>query len=283
MNEPIRILAVDDEPDLRSLLRIILQGKGFQVEEAASGEAAVTMVSERPPYDLVIMDIMMPGMDGVEACRRIREISSVPMLFLTARSRMEDKQQAYTSGGDDYLVKPFAPSELLLKADSLIRRYRVYKGKRPAPESDALRLDEDRKTALKDGEPILLTDKEYEILRFFFQNRGQVIDVRTLYENVWGEKYLSSSNNTVMVHVLNLRKKLESDPANPKLIRTVWGQGYQFGEENAFPFPDSKAGRYAAGLRRGGSEPVFSVRLSGPAGGRPVLAVPCPGGKPHQR
>jgi DNA-binding response OmpR family regulator len=151
------------------------------------------------------------------------------MLFLTARSRMEDKQQAYTSGGDDYLVKPFAPSELLLKADSLIRRYRVYKGKRPAPESDALRLDEDRKLALKDGETILLTDKEYEILRFFFQNRGQVIDVRTLYENVWGEKYLSSSNNTVMVHVLNLRKKLESDPANPKLIRTVWGKGYQFG------------------------------------------------------
>ena len=229
MNEPIRILAVDDEPDLRSLLRIILQGKGFQVEEATSGEEAVSMVSDRPPYDLVIMDIMMPGMDGVEACRQIREISSVPMLFLTARSRMEDKQQAYTSGGDDYLVKPFAPSELLLKADSLVRRYRVYKGKQPAPESDTLRLDEDRKMAIKDGESILLTDKEYEILRFFFQNRGKVIDVRTLYENVWGEKYLSSSNNTVMVHVLNLRKKLESDPANPKLIRTVWGKGYQFG------------------------------------------------------
>lgn len=229
MNEPIRILAVDDEPDLRSLLRIILQSKGFQVEEAASGEEAVGMVSGRPAYDLVIMDIMMPGMDGVEACRRIRESSSVPMLFLTARSRMEDKQQAYGSGGDDYLVKPFAPSELLLKVDSLIRRYRVYKGKQPVPESDTLRLDEDRKVAVKDGTLIDLTDKEYEILRFFFQNRGKIIDVRTLYENVWGEKYLTASNNTVMVHVLNLRKKLESDPANPKLIRTVWGKGYQFG------------------------------------------------------
>ena len=229
MNEPIRILAVDDEPDLRALLRILLQSKGFQVEEAASGEEAVDMVSTRQSYDLVIMDIMMPGMDGVEACRRIRETSSVPMLFLTARGRLEDKQQAYASGGDDYLVKPFASGELLMKVDSLVRRYRVYKGKEPIPESDALRLDESRKSAIKNGEQIDLTDKEYEILRFFLQNRGQTIDVRTLYENVWGEKYLSSSNNTVMVHVLNLRKKLESDPANPKLIRTVWGKGYQFG------------------------------------------------------
>ena len=229
MNDPIRILAVDDEPDLRALLRILLQSKGFQVEEAASGEEAVDMVSSRPGYDLVIMDIMMPGMDGVETCSRIRENSSVPMLFLTARGRLEDKQQAYTSGGDDYLVKPFASGELLMKVDSLVRRYRVYKGKEPAPESEALRLDEGRKSAVKNGEQIDLTDKEYEILRYFIQNRGQIIDVRTLYENVWGEKYLSSSNNTVMVHVLNLRKKLESDPANPKLIRTVWGKGYQFG------------------------------------------------------
>lgn len=229
MNEPIRILAVDDEPDLRSLLRILLQSKGFQIDEAASGEEAVSMVLGHAPYDLVIMDIMMPGIDGVEACRRIREHSSVPMLFLTARGRMEDKQQAYISGGDDYLVKPFASGELLLKVESLLRRYRVYKGKQPTPETDTLRLDDDRKAALKDGQVIDLTDKEYEILRFFMNNRGTVVDVRTLYENVWGEKYLSSSNNTVMVHVLNLRKKLETDPANPKLIRTVWGKGYQFG------------------------------------------------------
>ena len=229
MNEPIRILAVDDEPDLRSLLRILLQSKGFQIDEAASGEEAVSMVLGHAPYDLVIMDIMMPGINGVEACRRIREHSSVPMLFLTARGRMEDKQQAYISGGDDYLVKPFASGELLLKVESLLRRYRVYKGKQPAPETDTLRLDDDRKAALKDGQVIDLTDKEYEILRFFMNNRGTVMDVRTLYENVWGEKYLSSSNNTVMVHVLNLRKKLETDPANPKLIRTVWGKGYQFG------------------------------------------------------
>ena len=229
MNEPIRILAVDDEPDLRSLLRILLQSKGFQVEEAASGEEALAMVTAQAPYDLIIMDIMMPGMDGVEACRQIRAHSSVPMLFLTARGRMEDKQQAYGSGGDDYLVKPFASGELMLKVESLLRRYRVYKGKQPAPESDTLRLDENRKVAVKAGQAIDLTDKEYEILRYFLKNRGKIIDVRSLYENVWGEKYLASSNNTVMVHVLNLRKKLEADPANPKLIRTVWGKGYLFG------------------------------------------------------
>ena len=229
MNEPIRILTVDDEPDLRSLLRILLQGKGFQVEEAASGEEAVSMVAANAPYDLVIMDIMMPGIDGVEACRQIREHSSVPMLFLTARGKIEDKQQAYLNGGDDYLVKPFVPAELMLKVESLLRRYRVYRGKQSAPDADNLHLDEERKSAVKDGVTIDLTDKEYEILRYFMNNRGIVIDVRTLYENVWGEKYLSTSNNTVMVHVLNLRKKLESDPANPKLLRTVWGKGYQFG------------------------------------------------------
>lgn len=229
MNEPIRILAVDDEPDLRSLLRILLQSKGFQVEEAASGEEAVSMVTGSAPYDLVIMDIMMPGIDGVEACRQIREHSSVPMLFLTARGKIEDKQQAYLNGGDDYLVKPFASAELMLKVESLLRRYRVYKGKQPAPDTDHLHLDEEQKSVVKDGVAIVLTDKEYEILRYFMNNRGTVIDVRTLYENVWGEKYLSTSNNTVMVHVLNLRKKLEADPANPKLLRTVWGKGYQFG------------------------------------------------------
>ena len=117
MNEPIRILAVDDEPDLRSLLRILLKSKGYQVDEAASGLEAVAMVTGGDAYDLVIMDIMMPGMDGLEACRQIREHSSVPMLFLTARVRMEDKQQAYSLGGDDYLVKPFASTELMLKVE----------------------------------------------------------------------------------------------------------------------------------------------------------------------
>ena len=116
-----------------------------------------------------------------------------------------------------------------MKVESLVRRYRVYKGKREPAAGDNLVLDEERGTVLKGGEPVELTDKEYAILCFFFRHRGRTLDVQTVYEGVWGEKFLPSSNNTVMVHILNLRKKLEEDPANPKLIRTVWGKGYRFG------------------------------------------------------
>lgn len=227
--DKIRILAVDDEPDLRGLLRILLKNKGYEVLEAASGIDAVEIVRSEPRIDLVIMDIMMPGLNGVEACAEIRKFSTVPMLFLTAKSQLADKAEAYASGGDDYLAKPFSQSELLLKVESLTRRYRVYKGKTEAGSGIDITLDESRSIAIRNGQKIDLTDKEFSILRFFFQNRGRTLDVQTVYEGVWGEKFMPSSNNTVMVHILNLRKKLESDPANPKLIRTVWGKGYQFG------------------------------------------------------
>ena len=225
----IRILAVDDEPDLRSLLRILLKNKGYEVLEAASGREAVEKVRSEPRIDLVIMDIMMPGLSGVEACAEIRKFSTVPMLFLTAKSQLSDKAEAYASGGDDYLAKPFSQNELMMKVESLTRRYRIYKGKVETPPVLDIVLDEKRGCAIRSGHKIELTDKEFAILRFFFQNRGRTMDVRTVYEGVWGEKFLPSSNNTVMVHILNLRKKLEADPANPKLIRTVWGKGYQFG------------------------------------------------------
>ena len=227
--DKIRILAVDDEPDLRGLLRILLTHKGYEVLEAASGQEAVDLVRSEPQIDLDIMDIMMPGLNGVEACAEIRKFSTVPMLFLTAKSQLADKAEAYASGGDDYLPKPFSQNELMLKVESLTRRYRVYKGKQEPDTPLDITLDENRVCAWRSGQRIDLTDKEFAILRFFFRNRGRTLDVQTVYEGVWGEKFLPSSNNTVMVHILNLRKKLELDPANPKLIRTVWGKGYQFG------------------------------------------------------
>ena len=229
MENRIRILAVDDEPDLRSLLRILLVNKGYEVIEASSGTEAVEQMKNNNRIDLVIMDIMMPGLSGVEACAKIREFSTVPMLFLTAKSQLNDKREAYGSGGDDYLVKPFSQSELMLKVESLTRRYRVYKGKKETMEGENLQLDEEQGCVLRGDERIDLTDKEFGILKFFFLHRGETVDVQTVYENVWGEKFMPSSNNTVMVHILNLRKKLEADPANPKLIRTVWGKGYRFG------------------------------------------------------
>ena len=225
----IRILAVDDEPDLRSLLGILLKNKGYEVLEAASGLEAVELLRSEPRIDLVIMDIMMPGLSGVQACAEIRKFSTVPMLFLAAKSQLSDKAEAYASGGDDYLAKPFSQNELMMKVESLTRRYRVYKGKQEDIADLDLTLDEGRSCAVRNGQRIDLTDKEFAILRFFFRNRGRTLDVQTVYEGVWGEKYMPSSNNTVMVHILNLRKKLELDPANPKLIRTVWGKGYQFG------------------------------------------------------
>ena len=229
MSEKIRILAVDDEPDLRSLLRILLMSKGYDVIEASCGEEAVELLRKNSRVDLVIMDIMMPGLNGVEACAKIRAFSTVPMLFLTAKSQLSDKEEAYQAGGDDYLAKPFSQQELLMKVESLTRRYRVYKGKQEETEGDGLVLDAERNCVLRRGVKIDLTDKEFAILRFFFRNRGKTLDVCTVYEGVWGEKYMPASNNTVMVHILNLRKKLEEDPANPKLIRTVWGKGYRFG------------------------------------------------------
>ena len=225
MENRIRILAVDDEPDLRSLLRILLVNKGYEVIEASSGTEAVEQMKNNNRIDLVIMDIMMPGLSGVEACAKIREFSTVPMLFLTAKSQLNDKREAYGSGGDDYLVKPFSQSELMLKVESLTRRYRVYKGKKETMEGENLQLDEEQGCVLRGDERIDLTDKEFGILKFFFLHRGETVDVQTVYENVWGEKFMPSSNNTVMGHILNLRKNLESDPANPKLIRTGWGKG----------------------------------------------------------
>ena len=229
MSDKIRILAVDDEPDLRGLLRILLTNRGYEVLEAASGNEAVELLRHDQKIDLVIMDIMMPGLSGTEACREIRSFSTIPLLFLTAKGTMDDKAVGYGSGGDDYLVKPFSQSELLMKVESLTRRYRVYKGKKETMETSKLELDEAHSCVISNGHRIELTDKEFAILRFFVQNQGKTVDVCTVYEGVWGEKFMPASNNTVMVHILNLRKKLESDPANPKLIRTVWGKGYRFG------------------------------------------------------
>ena len=228
MDPIIHILVADDEPDIRRIIRILLERRGYAVLEAPNGLAAVDMVREHPETDLVIMDIMMPGLDGVEASRRIRECSPAPILFLTARTQEKDKLAAYQAGGDDYLAKPFSQNELVMKVESLLRRYRVYKGKTAGKylRQDIV-LDEENRRVLKDGEPLELTEKEFAILLFLANHRGHVVAVEQIYEGVWHEKYMPASNNTVMVHIVNLRKKLEEDPANPRLIRTVWGKGYQ--------------------------------------------------------
>ena len=222
------ILVVDDEPDIRRIIRILLESSGYQVAEAPNGLAAVEYIRKQPNVDLVLMDIMMPQLGGVEASRAIRERCAAPILFLTAKTQERDKYEAYQAGGDDYLAKPFSHAELMMKVESLLRRYRVYKGKTNGQLLRAdIVLDEPGRRVLRDGRSVELTETEFEILCFLAARRGSVVSVEQIYEGVWHEKYMPSSTNTVMVHIVNLRKKLEDDPANPRLIRTVWGKGYQ--------------------------------------------------------
>ena len=228
----VKILVVDDEADIRKIVRLLLQKKGFSVVEAANGQIAVDTVREQT-IDLVIMDIMMPKMSGVEATAEIRKFSTAPILFLTAKSLDSDKEKAYTSGGDDYLVKPFSASELLLRVESLLRRYMIYKGKKDSEELVQLpcgvEVNLAERTVMKNGEVVALRDKESEMLFFLISKRGEVVESNEIYEAVWQEKALATSANNVMVNMLGLRKKLEDDPSNPRLIRTVWGKGYQLG------------------------------------------------------
>lgn len=228
MEETIRILVVDDEPDIRRICRILLENSGYTVLEAATGLEAVETIRRCPEIDLILMDIMMPDLDGYDACSRLRAYSTAPVLFLTAKTQENDKRRAYDAGGDDYLAKPFSHAELMMKVESLLRRYRVYKGKTSGQllRADVM-LDEPGRRVLRGGRPVELTETEFEILCFLAARRGSVVSVEQIYEGVWHEKYMPSSTNTVMVHIVNLRKKLEEDPANPRLIRTVWGKGYQ--------------------------------------------------------
>lgn len=231
-NSDIKILVVDDEADIRKIVRLLLQKKGYSVIEASNGILAVEAV-ENGDVDFIIMDIMMPKMSGIEATAKIREISKVPILFLTAKSLVSDKESAYVSGGDDYLVKPFSSAELLLKTESLLRRYMIYKGKED-PRSllhlpCGVDVDLEARTILKNGENPGLRDRESDIFFYLLERRGETVEADAIFEAVWGEQSLPSSANNVMVNMLGLRKKLEDDPSNPRLIKTVWGKGYQFG------------------------------------------------------
>lgn len=227
METVAHILVVDDEPDLRDVLRILLEANHYRVTEAANAEQALARVQSDRTIQLVLLDVMLPDLSGVEICRRIREMTNIPVIFLTALSKDQDKAQAYRSGGDDYLSKPFSRAELLLKVESQLRRYQVYQGKDRGEQEAAGQLRVENERVYWNGSRIDLTDKEQKIVAFLWAHRGQVCSVADIYESVWQERYLATSSNTVMVHIHNLRKKLESNPAQPALIRTIWGKGYQ--------------------------------------------------------
>ena len=227
MADTSHILIVDDDPDIRKVLFFLLKDNYF-VEEAADGAAAVEYIAAHPETDLVVLDVMMPGMSGYEACGKIRALSNAPILFLTAKSAEADMISAYGSGGDDFLSKPFSQGEFLAKVNSLRRRYKEYRGKpAEALTIDGLEVDLETHSVKSSGKDVTLTDTEYAILEYLLKNRGSTVTAAELYESVWKERFLPGSGNTVMVHVLNLRRKIEETPSAPKIIRTVWGKGYQ--------------------------------------------------------
>lgn len=227
MADTSHILIVDDDPDIRKVLFFFLKDNYF-VEEAADGAAAVEYIAAHPETDLVVLDVMMPGMSGYEACGKIRALSNAPILFLTAKAAEADMISAYGSGGDDFLSKPFSQGEFLAKVNSLLRRYKEYRGKpAEALTIDGLEVDLETHSVKSSGKDVTLTDTEYAILEYLLKNRGSTVTAAELYESVWKERFLPGSGNTVMVHVLNLRRKIEETPSAPKIIRTVWGKGYQ--------------------------------------------------------
>lgn len=239
-----RILIVDDNPEIREIIHILLSGEGFDIEEADDGQRALDLTG-RMDFDLIILDIMMPGINGYQTCIEIRKNSNAPILFLSARTKDSDKTLGFSSGGDDYLAKPFSYNELIARAKALIRRYQVYRGKDTASKTGTqpgtpaeemppeplifhhLKIDEAKEEVTSDGRPLVLTDTEYAMLLLLVKHRRQIFSAQHLYESVWNEPYYYGANNTVMVHIRNLRLKIEKDPKNPALIRTVWGKGYR--------------------------------------------------------
>lgn len=229
MPENSTILVVDDDPEIREIIQILLQREGFAVQEAADADTALAKL--RPGVDLAILDIMMPGKSGFELCSEIRKTTTIPILFLTAKNQDEDKERGFSCGGDDYLVKPFSSTELVSRAKALLRRYYIYQGVSHLSQESAVKIGElyvnfEMGEVLLSGKRVALTGIEYQILFFLLRNRKKTLSAREIYEHVWQEPFLPLSNNTVMVHVKNLRKKLEKDLQQPQYIHTVWGKGY---------------------------------------------------------
>ena len=224
-----KILICDDERDIVSALKIYLEAEGYAAVCTYSGQEALDALERDREIRLVLLDIMMPGLDGLAALAKIRERSNVPVIFLTAKAEDTDKILGLNLGADDYVTKPFNPVELLARVRSQLRRY-LQLGGGTQPEGaltvGGIRLDDARKEVTLDGEALSLTPTEYEILRLLMLNPGRVFRPDAIYRAVWREEPYGAES-TVAVHIRHLREKLEIDPAEPRYIKAVWGQGYK--------------------------------------------------------
>lgn len=225
------ILVCDDEKDIVSAIRIYLSTEGYNVYEAFNGEEALAVIKKQEIH-LVLMDIMMPKMDGIGAMVKIREYSNVPVILLTAKGEDTDKVLGLTVGADDYITKPFNPVELQARVKSQLRRYMQLGGGKKYAEEDqklcigGIELDDKSKEVTLDGEPVALTRTEYDILKLLMEHPGQVFSPNEIYTNVWKDVSFGTEN-TVAVHIRHLREKIEYDPAQPRFLKVVWGRGYK--------------------------------------------------------
>lgn len=225
------ILIVDDDREIANLIDIYLRNEGFDTDQAHDGEEALSKLKSRT-FHLLVLDIMMPRMDGMEVCRRVRETGSIPILMVSAKAEDMDKILGLMTGADDYVVKPFNPLELVVRVKTLLRRaYQYGAQSSPAVEDDGvikineLTISKSTHSAEVDGRAIHLTSTEFGILHLLASNPGRVFSAEDIFQQVWREKYFES-NNTVMVHISKLRDKLEQEMGS-KLITTVWGVGYK--------------------------------------------------------
>ncbi len=225
------VLICDDDRDIVSALEIYLTSEGYRTVSAYNGEEAIAAVRTEN-IDLILMDVMMPRLDGIRATAKLREEGNIPIILLTAKSEDTDKVLGLNIGADDYITKPFNPIEVLARVKSQLRRYTTLGGKAVAEEGDgALRngtilMDDEAKSVTVDGESVSLTPIEYNILRLLMKNLGRVFSTAQIYEQVWNDPALGSEN-TVAVHIRHLREKIEIDPANPRYLKVVWGLGYK--------------------------------------------------------
>ena len=223
------ILICDDQTDIVNALKIYLAPEGYRLFEAYTGDEALKIVKEQNIH-LVLLDVMMPRMDGITATAKIREFSNVPIILLTAKSETEDKVLGLNVGADDYVTKPFVPVEVLARVRSHLRRYDRL-GAKPAERSSVITiggivLDDGSKTVTVDGEEASLTPIEYDILKLLMEHPGRVYSTRVIYETVWQENPYGSEN-AVAVHIRHLREKIEINPSEPRYIKVVWGRGYK--------------------------------------------------------
>lgn len=227
-----QILVCDDERDIVNALTIYLSAAGYHVIPAYTGREALKIVSEQAVH-LVLMDIMMPEMDGISATTRLREVSNIPIILLTAKSEDTDKVLGLTIGADDYVTKPFNPMEVVARVKSQLRRYtRLGSMKQEEENTQAITiggitLNDESKSVCVDGDPVTLTPTEYSILKLLMSNPGQVFSSAQIYAAVWKEAAYGN-DSTVAVHIRHLRGKIEIEPADPRYIKVVWGQGYKF-------------------------------------------------------